>query len=288
MEKNFPSEKKRELVCGNKKLNLKEPVVMGILNLTPDSFYDGGRYLQHQDWTLQAEKMISEGAAIIDLGALSTRPGSKPVTEKEEITRLKEPLQRIRRSYPGMIISVDTYRASVASFAIAEGADIINDISGGTFDKHMFDTVGKYNVAYVIMHTPDKPETMQDNPTYNNIVEEIFQYFSQRIELLKSAGKTGNIILDPGFGFGKTPEHNYRLLMGVGVFRESGYPVMAGLSRKSMINKVLKTTPEKALTGTIALNTIALLNGVDILRVHDVREAVETIRLVEAYKGFNA
>ncbi|MBN1340223.1 MAG: dihydropteroate synthase [Bacteroidales bacterium] len=273
---------------GGKILKFTNPAVMGILNITPDSFYDGAWFLKKEDGLRQCEKMLNDGADIIDIGAVSTRPGAKEVSPDDELSRLESVVRLLRKTFPEIILSVDTYRASVAEFAISEGVDIINDISGGTLDERMFEVVAAHQVGYVLMHISGHPETMQVNPCYSDVVEEVRHYFFQRLNLLHSAGKSENIILDPGFGFGKTLEHNYRLLAHISEFQKPGFPVMAGLSRKSMINGVLGTRPETALQGTVSLNTIALLNGVDILRVHDVKEAFEAIRIAGAYREFNA
>ena len=270
---------KKTLDCNGKILNLETPQIMGILNISPDSFYDGGKYQLEDAIIRQADKMFEEGAAILDIGAVSTRPGAIDIDEKEESDRILPALKKIRRKYPGLLISVDTYRPAIAETAISEGADIINDISGGAFDEDILKVVAKHDIPYILMHMQGRPQNMQKDPKYEDVVNEIKQFFLRQTEKLHELGHH-KIILDPGFGFGKTVEHNYRILRNLNAFKESGYPVLAGLSRKSMINKVLKTTPETALNGTTVLNTIALLNGADMLRVHDVREAAEAIRLV--------
>ena len=267
------------------RLNLSLPKVMGILNLTPDSFFDGGKFNATDNALAQTDKMISEGAAIIDIGAVSTRPFAKHVTEAEEWNRLKNFLPKVRKKYPETIISVDTYRSSIALKSINEGAEIINDISGGRFDEKIFRVIETHKVPYVMMHTQGYPRTMQKNPHYINVTDDIDKFFLLQIEKLKNLGIDKNIILDPGFGFGKTVEHNYQLLSNLKTFTKHGFPVLAGISRKSMINKVLETKPEEALNGTTALNMVALNNGAQILRVHDVKEAVETIKLFEIYSN---
>ena len=272
-----------DITCGSKKISLEKPVVMGILNVTPDSFYDGGFYPEPEGQLKRIEEMTGEGASIIDIGALSTRPGSRPAPESTELERLGRILPEAVSRFPETVFSVDTYRSQVAVFAAESGAGIVNDISAGGFDDNMFKTISNLQVAYIMMHILGTPETMQKDPQYPDVVGEIREYFRERLQKLGEYGKTENIILDPGFGFGKTPDHNFALLARLGEFEELGCPVMAGLSRKSMINKVLGTVPEKALNGTTVLNTIALLNGARILRVHDVKEAVEAIRLVEKY-----
>jgi dihydropteroate synthase len=273
--------------CNGKLLDLSSPVVMGILNITPDSFYDGGKYPTAGNALIQAERMISEGAAIIDVGAVSTRPDAVEIDEKEEWSRLKAVLPALRKKFPETIISVDTWRSSVAREAVACGADMINDISGGRFDQEMFKTVADLEIAYIMMHTQGTPAAMQLNPQYDDVVEDVFDFFAENLGRLNKMGVVKNIIIDPGFGFGKTAKHNYELLSMLSKFKSFGFPVLAGLSRKSMIYKILGTKPSEALTGTTVLNTIALLNGADILRVHDVREAVEAIKLVGFYQNNN-
>ena len=259
---------------------------MGILNLTPDSFYDGGKYNNDLVYLTQVEKMLNEGADFIDMGAVSTRPGAVNVDEKEELERLLIPLKKIKKLFPEAIISIDTYRSNVAREVIAAGAHIINDISGGTFDDKMVLVVAEeLKVPFVLMHIQGNPSTMQENPVYNDVVSEIKGFLENQLNKLAQLGVTKNIIIDPGFGFGKTVKHNFQLLAGIPAFQAFGFPIMAGISRKSMINKVIKTTPENALNGTTVLHTLALLNGVNILRVHDVKEAKEAIKLVEEYKS---
>ena len=269
--------------CAGKPLDMSHPVVMGILNITPDSFYDGGCYPAIPDQLSRVEKMLNEGAAIIDMGAVSTRPGAVSVNEEEEISRLLPALTAIKKHFPDTIISVDTYRANVARIMIDNGAGMINDIYGGRYDFKMIETIQSAGIPYVMMHIQGNPGDMQVFPYYQNIVEEITAFF------IEQTGKFQNgfrqIILDPGFGFGKTVEHNYKLLQDFQSFKTMGFPLMAGLSRKSMINRVLKTKPSEALNGTTVLNTIALMKGADILRVHDVKEAVEAIALVASMKG---
>lgn len=276
------------LDINNNKQVFTKPIVMGILNVTPDSFYDGGKFNSDDDILSQVEKMIGDGANIIDIGATSTRPGSFEITELQELERLLKVLPLITHHFPETIISIDTYRSSVAKKVIESGAHIINDISGGSFDKEMFNIIAEYRVPYIMMHIKGKPQNMQLDPQYNNIVNEILQFFQLQLEKLKQLGVTNNIILDPGFGFGKSLEHNYKLLNHLKSLQELGLPIMVGVSRKSLINKILNTKPQNALNGTSILNTIALLNGANILRVHDVKEAVEAIKLVEFYKYTNS
>jgi dihydropteroate synthase len=264
--------------------DLGEARVMGILNVTPDSFYDGGKYPAEAQWLAQAGKMISEGASMIDIGSMSTRPGAGEINAREEWDRLLPAIRSIRKSFPEICISVDTYRSLTAEKAIGEGADMVNDISGGTFDPQMARFIGKHDIPFVIMHIQGKPETMQERPEYGDIINDIHSFFERQIRLFGEAGAR-KLILDPGFGFGKNLEDNYILLRQLGRFNEAGFPLMAGLSRKSMINRVLGTTAAEALNGTTVLNTIALLKGAKILRVHDVREAVEAVSLVKKLNG---
>jgi dihydropteroate synthase len=264
------------LFCGNLSLDLSQPVIMGILNLTPDSFYDGGKHNSIETALQHAEKMVSEGAKIIDIGAVSTRPGAYQVSADEEWERMKAIIPLLKSNFPGIVLSVDTYRSSIAGKAVEAGAHIINDISGGTLDDKMFETVARLNVPYVLMHIKGTPETMQKNPEYEDVVEEVRQFFEERIVKLNKLG-VKQIILDPGFGFGKTLEHNYQLLNSLEVFTAMGFPVLAGLSRKSMITKLYGGEKKEALTGTIEVNKIALQKGAKILRVHDVKEAVGLI-----------
>lgn len=266
------------LNCGGKLLDVTQPVVMGILNVTPDSFYDGGAYTSVGDQLKQVEKMLKEGAFIIDIGAVSTRPGARPVDEKLEITRLLPILTVISKYFPSCILSVDTFRSAVATIAIENGAGMINDIYGGRFDEKIIETVASHDIPYVMMHMQGTPQTMQVDPHYIDVIKDITGFFTQQLALFPSG--YNQIILDPGFGFGKKIEHNFQILSRLGELKKLGYPLMAGLSRKSMINKVLHTKPIEALNGTTVLNTIALLKGINILRVHDVKEAMEAIKLV--------
>lgn len=264
--------------------DLSQPKVMGILNITPDSFYDGGNYLTVKDAINQVEKMIAEGAAMIDIGAQSTRPQATFISAEEETNRLLPLLKIIRKEFPTIHLSIDTFHAAVAEKAIAEGADIINDISGGTMDAAMFSVIAKNNTPYVLMHIQGNPENMQQAPSYKNVVEEVDAFFTKQIEKLHQLGAT-KIILDPGFGFGKNIAHNYALLKQLSIFKKHQLPILVGVSRKSMINKVLNIKAADALNGTTVLNTIALLNGASILRVHDVKEAVEAVKLVALYEA---
>jgi len=284
MDKDTSFPQKNTLVLGGRLNETSPPLVAGILNVTPDSFYDGGNYLDEREIAGRLEQMASGGADIIDVGAFSSRPGAAPVPEEEEWRRLEKALRLAQKYVPQIPVSVDTYRASVARKAVeGYGVAMINDISGGDMDSGMFRTVAELQVAYVMMHMQGTPATMQEDPHYGNVVQEILTIFSKKIDLLSELGVT-NVVLDPGFGFGKTLEHNYQLLKGLQAFRETGLPVMVGVSRKSMIWKLLGTSPGEALTGTIVLHTLALLEGADILRVHDVREAKETIKIVKYWK----
>jgi len=258
------------------------PLIMGILNLTPDSFYDGGRYYTPQQYMQRAENLLHEGADIIDIGAVSTRPDAPEVTALEEWDRIKNPVREIRKAFPSCIISVDTWRAEIAKNAIEEGADMINDISGGTMDNEMFKVVAQSRAAYVLMHIYGTPQTMQKEFKYDDVTKEVKSYFEERTAMLNEMNYD-NIILDPGFGFGKSVMHNYKLINNLEQLRVKNYPLLVGISRKSMINKILNTLPDDALAGTIALNTIGLLKGADILRVHDVMEAKEAVGIVQAY-----
>ncbi len=265
------------LFCRALSLDLSKPAVMGILNVTPDSFYDGGRYIAVESALNQAEKMILAGAKIIDIGAVSTRPGSKGVSVEEEWNRLKDIIEVLREKFPKTILSVDTYRSEIARKSVHAGVHIINDISGGTMDEQMFETVAELQVPYILMHIQGTPDMMQKNPVYGNVIEEVKSFFEIQIEKLKTRG-VKQIILDPGFGFGKTVEHNYQLLNQLEVFVGMGFPVLAGLSRKSMITKLYGEKPDEALTGTTEVHKIALQKGVKILRVHDVKEAMALVQ----------
>ena len=276
--------KKHTLNIRGDLINLSRPKVMGILNITPDSFYDGGRYNSMDLMTEQAEKLISEGAAFIDIGAWSSRPGAKHITEEEELNRLKPIVDLIRKRFPDTIVSVDTFRSGIARIMVEEyGVDMINDISAGSMDPEMFKTIADLHVPYIIMHMQGTPADMQINPEYNNITREILTFFSEKLQALKLLGVT-DIIVDPGFGFGKSVDHNYELLVNLDSFSMIELPVMVGLSRKSMIYKFLGIGPDEALNGSTVLHSIALFKGADILRVHDVKEAMEAITLLEKIK----
>ncbi|MDX8339992.1 dihydropteroate synthase [Draconibacterium sp. IB214405] len=267
------------LHLGEKEVDLSIPVVAGIVNITPDSFYDGGKMEDETTMLKAVEKMIVDGATIIDVGAVSTRPGSGSVSTKEELTRLLPAVQAIRKEFPDVALSIDTFRSWVAVRIIDEvGPIIINDISGGTLDSKMFETVGKLQMPYILSHIKGTPQNMQDNPEYEDLIREVSQYFAEKVKKLNKFG-VKEVILDPGFGFGKTVDHNFELLNKLDAFKVYQLPVMVGLSRKSMIWKALDTTPESALNGTSVANTLALMGGADILRVHDVKEAVEAVKI---------
>ncbi len=262
-------------------LSLEQPLVMGILNVTADSFYDGGRYLTEDAVLHRAGQILDEGADIIDIGAMSTRPGAEDIPERIEFERITHAVQLVREHFPQAVISVDTWRSSVVETAYKNGADMINDVSGGTFDDKMIQTVGELQIPYCLMHTPAKPDKMQQHTQYENILKDMLCFFGTQLEKLREAG-AHDVILDPGFGFGKTLEQNYFVLQNLDAFNCFDLPLLVGVSRKSMICKVLGCTPEQALNGTVVLNTIALLKGAHILRVHDVREAVEVRKIVAA------
>lgn len=259
-------------------MDLSSPVIMGILNATPDSFYTRGHDTSVNGLLQTAAQMIADGAAILDIGGASSRPGAAPISIEEELDRIVPVIRAVSQQFPETWISVDTFHSEVARAAVDNGACIVNDISGGTADEQMLSTVSELNVPYIIMHMQGTPQTMQQNPQYGNVIDEIIAFFTERLDAATRAGIT-DIIFDPGFGFGKTLEHNYQLLNHMGLFRILGKPVLAGISRKSMICKALSVTPENALNGTTALHMAALQQGASILRVHDVKEAYEAVRL---------
>lgn len=266
------------LNCKGSLLKLDHPVIMGILNITPDSFYDGGRFTDNDAILQQVQKMLDEGASIIDVGGMSSRPGAENIPLKEELDRVLPVIELLKKNFGDILISIDTVKAEVARQAIATGASLVNDISAGTMDETMYPTVAELGVPYVLMHMQGRPENMQQKPSYEAIIEEVLDFFIAQIGQLRALG-VKDIILDPGFGFGKTMEHNYTLLKKMHVFQMLNLPILAGLSRKSMIYKKLKTTPDLALNGTSVLNLVALQQGARILRVHDVKEAREVIQL---------
>jgi len=274
----------RKLRFGNKILDLNRPVVMGILNLTPDSFYAASRIDSHAAIVESAGRMISDGAAILDLGAVSTRPGADFVSENEEVDRLIRPLENLQKQFPETWFSVDTYRAAVAKIAIENGASMINDISGGTFDEAMFPLIGSRNIPYILMHIAGKQHDMHKHKiTSREAVKVVHQFFETQLEKL-SAFNANQVILDPGFGFSKTLTANYRLISEIEHVNPGNFPLLVGVSRKTMIQNVLQLQSEESLNGTTVLNTLALENGASILRVHDVKEAVECARLWSFYR----
>ncbi len=274
-----------QLNLGNNALIFDRPAVMGILNVTPDSFSDGGRYNQ-MDMALQhCEQMLAEGADFIDIGGCSTRPNNAIATEQEETERVVPILKAIKTAFPDAMISIDTFRKNVAETCMAEGADIINDISGGLFDTEMLPYIGQNHIPYVMMHCVGSPETMHQYALQGDIHQTVLDFFRQQCEVLEAYGEQ-QIILDPGIGFGKSIEANYQLLNNLDKYRYNSLPILIGISRKSLINKVLHSTPDTAENGTTVLNTIALLNGADILRVHDVKNAREAIELVGTFCNF--
>jgi len=276
--------KKRSIQLNGQLIMLDQPVVMGILNLTPDSFYDGGRYQKEKKVLLRAEEIQEQGALLIDIGAVSTRPGASEVSEQEEIDRLLPAVRVIRKNFQHVNLSIDSYRSEVIRRIVSETGDcIVNDISGGMLDDKMFETVAKLGLPYVLAHLQGTPQTMQKNPSYRDVVKDILLDVSDKVNKLKLLG-VNDIILDPGFGFGKNQDHNYELLNRIDSFRLFELPLLVGLSRKAMIWKLLGITPEDSLNGTTVLNTLALMGGADILRVHDVHEAVEAVKLVSELK----
>ncbi len=269
-------------------IDFSVPKVMGVLNVTPDSFYDGGRYTTEKKIASKVEKMILEGVDFIDVGAYSSQPGAAIISYEEEVRRLSETIKVLKSRFPAIIISIDTFRSGIARKMVEEyGADMINDISAGDMDKEMFSTIADLQIPYVMMHMQGTPQTMQKNPKYENVVKDIITVFAGKVEELKLLG-VDDVILDPGFGFGKNLDHNYKLMNGLGLFAVLNKPIMVGVSRKSMIGKLLGCTPDEALNGTVVLNTVALMKGIDILRVHDVKEAVEAIKIVEKLNEFKS
>jgi len=264
--------------CKGKLIDLSTPHVMGILNITPDSFYDGGKYKNDHDILNHVEKMLNEGTTFIDVGANSSRPNANEINEEEELNRSLPIVQLILSEFPDVLLSIDTFRSNVAKYCIENGAALINDISAGSMDENMLQTIANLKVPYIMMHMRGTPQTMQQQTDYDNLVKDILFYFSERIATARKLGII-DLIIDPGFGFAKTLEQNYELLNKLELFEILELPVLAGVSRKSMIYKTLENTPENALNGTSILNTIALQKGASILRVHDVKEAMECIKL---------
>jgi len=283
LESNFFSTNKTLNVRG-RLIDLNTPKVMGILNVTPDSFYDGNRYTSESAIVKQVEKMVNEGATFIDIGAYSSRPGADDVPQDDEVRRSVEAIRLVAKNFPDAIISIDTFRSEVARRAVQEGASLVNDISGGELDQQMFSTIAQLKVPYILMHMRGNPKTMTKQTEYSNILKDIVDYFHLKVSRLHQLG-VKDIVIDPGFGFSKTGQQNFELLNHLDHFKILNKALLVGLSRKSMIWKTLQTKPEDALNGTTSLNTIALMKGASILRVHDVKEAMETIKLVSALKG---
>jgi len=267
------------LSFNGKQLNLSSPRVMGILNLAPDSFFDGGKYHTLDARLKRVEKMLNDGASIIDLGAVSTRPGAKAICADEELERLIPAFRAIRTHFSDCFLSVDTFHPSVARKVVELGADMINDIYGGRFHEEMLNTIAGLGVPYILMHMKGTPATMQQNPVYQDVVAEIAYFFQQQTGKLREL-KAGQVLIDPGFGFGKTVDHNFEILSRLREFENLGHPLVVGLSRKSMIQQAIGINVLEALNGSTVLHTIALLNGATILRVHDVKEAVQAVKLV--------
>lgn len=265
--------------CKGKLIDFSTPRVMGILNITSDSFFDGGKYKNETDILEQTQKMLSEGATFIDVGAYSSRPGATHISEYEELQRIVPIIELLVQHFPEIIISVDTFRSNVAKKTIEAGAAIINDISGGKMDGEMFETIAKLQVPYIIMHMLGTPQNMQQNPKYEDVTKEIISFFAEQLYKLHQL-KLNDVIIDVGFGFGKTLAHNYELLKNLSLFKNLDAPILVGISRKSMLYKPLEISPQTALNATTSANTIALLNGATILRVHDVKEAMEAIKIV--------
>ncbi len=281
----MPSPGARTLRCGGRLLSLERPLVMAIVNITDNSFYAGSRTSTQRAIARRVQQLVEEGADIVDVGACSTRPGSTPVTEVQEMRQLAKALTVVRKLAPQLPISIDTYRASVAEAMIYDfGVEMVNDISAGDMDPQMHELIAEQNVAYVMMHMQGTPAVMQQNPTYDDVVGDILRYFTQKVRALREMGVT-DLIIDPGFGFGKTLEHNYALLRNLPVFQVLDLPILVGVSRKSMLTKPLGIDATQALAATQAVDTIALLNGASILRVHDVRPAVEAVKLCALYQA---
>jgi dihydropteroate synthase len=264
--------------CKGKLIDLSTPRVMGILNITPDSFYDGGRNKRLQDYLRHTEKMLQEGATFIDVGAYSSRPGAVNISEEEELNRIIPVIEALIKEFPKSILSIDTFRSEVAKACVEGGAAIINDISAGKLDEQMMETIGKLQVPYIMMHMKGTPQDMKELNQYDNLVEDVLFYFSERIARARSFG-INDPIIDPGFGFAKNISQNFELLKHLDLFNNLDLPILAGISRKSLIYKTLETGPEEALNGTTVLNTVSLAKGAHILRVHDVKEAVECVKL---------
>ena len=276
-----------QLKIQDKSVVFDRPAVMGILNVTPDSFSDGGRYNEMDKALLHCEQMLADGTDFIDIGGCSTRPNNAIATEQEEMERVIPILKAIRKAFPSVLVSIDTFRQHVAEACVAEGADVINDISGGLFDDDMLPYIGQHHIPYILMHCVGTPETMHQYALEGDIHQTVYDFFAQQCAVLEAYG-TQQIILDPGIGFGKSLEANYQLISDLHRYRYDNLPILIGISRKSLINKVLGTVPDTAENGTTVLNTLALLNGADLLRVHDVKKAREAIELVGTFCNFAA
>jgi dihydropteroate synthase len=285
---NFKPHKKMLMTinCKGILIDLTRPKVMGILNLTPNSFFDGGKYADENEVLEQVAKMLNEGATFIDVGAYSSKPNAEYVSEEEELQRLLPVVEVLVKEFPKIILSIDTFRSEVAEQAINAGAAMINDISAGYLDESMMEIVAKLQVPYIMMHMKGTPKTMQSLTQYDNILKEVMFYFAERIHKARSLG-INDLIVDPGYGFAKTREQNFEVLQKSELFQQLEVPILAGLSRKSMIHKTLETTPQEALNGTTVLNTLALTKGANILRVHDVKQAMEAVTLFEAFQKTN-
>lgn len=275
---------KRTLNCRGRILDLSQPLVMGILNITPDSFFDGGRYENEQQARLHCGKMLKAGADIIDVGAMSSKPGSEIISAEDEIQRLKGILPGLIHEFPKAVFSIDTVHSKTAQYCLQQGVQIVNDISAASIDPKILEVAGREDAPYVMMHMQGRPKTMQQHPTYKSVVLEVNDFLIEKIEAARANG-IKDIIVDPGFGFGKSLQHNYQLLQQLDFFLHLDFPILAGVSRKSMINKLLGIKAAEALNGTSVLNTIALMKGASILRVHDVKEAVECVKIFSAFKN---
>jgi dihydropteroate synthase len=260
------------------------PIIMGILNITPDSFHDGGKYMQESDWLKRADEMLEQGADIIDIGGYSSRPGARHISAEEEAERVLKTIRSVRHRFPEALLSIDTFRSEIVREGVNSGANIVNDISGGTLDNKMFETIAELKVPYILMHIKGTPQDMQKDPQYEYVVKEVFEFLKARLEKLRSLS-VNQVILDPGFGFGKTVDHNFELMRHLDKFTELGCPILVGISRKSIVNKLLNISSKDSVNGTSVLNTIALQNGARIIRVHDVKEAREVITILNKMKS---
>ncbi len=274
--------KKQTLNCRGKLLIIQKPLVMGILNLTPDSFYDGGKYQTKEEILNRVQQMVDEGVALIDIGGMSSRPGADIIDEQEELARVVPAITLISENFPDLILSIDTVRSAVAEASLKAGAHLINDISAGEIDNRIFEVAARYHAPYILMHMQGNPQTMQMNPKYDNVVNDVMEFFTSKAKKLKEHGVV-DVILDAGIGFGKNLEHNFELLSRLDDYQIFQLPILVGISRKSIVNSVLKTKPENALNGSTVLHSVALLKGANILRVHDIRAATESVALTERF-----